>query len=528
MTPADTTGGGDRGPRAVHRMLDAAEAEMARGSSLSALSMAQEAAAMAPSSFRAARTLSGFLAACGHPADAIAAGERAALLQPADAELRFHMGGLLLSNGHPRSAVMHLGHHVALDPGSAAGWRMLSTALVLAGRPDRALEAVDRAIALQANDVEFRLHRASLLSQRERYEEALDELQTAVLQEPGDARIHRTASGLHEVLGEFAEALAAAGRAAALAPDDAEIAVHHAHVSRLLGIAASGPVLQEAALDPSAWLARPARPPRPLRRPPGLAGLVAARWRVVHAVILREMRTRFGRSRLGYLWAILEPLSHLLTLGTVFALFNHSPPPVGDSLFLYYLTGLLPFLMFNHVSTEIMSALSANGSVLQLPAVKRLDIIGARGLLHLATEVAVGIVAFAAAAFLGAQGMPHDPLVCAQAVLTLWILAMGVGSVNIVLSEFMPSWETFYNAVLRLMYFASGIYYSPISMPDWARSVLVWNPVLQGVEFFRSGFYSQYQPHWLDVPYLSSCAIGTLLVGLALERAVRRHIRVQA
>jgi ABC-type polysaccharide/polyol phosphate export permease len=84
-----------------------------------------------------------------------------------------------------------------------------------------------------------------------------------------------------------------------------------------------------------------------------------------------------------------------------------------------------------------------------------------------------------------------------------------------------PSYETFYNSVIRLFYFTSGIYYTPIRMPEWVREILVWNPLLQGVEFFRSGFYHQYNPHWLDVNYLLTWVMASLCIGFALERALR-------
>jgi capsular polysaccharide transport system permease protein len=41
--------------------------------------------------------------------------------------------------------------------------------------------------------------------------------------------------------------------------------------------------------------------------------------RVVHALIIRETRTRFGDSKLGYGWALLEPIAHILMLSLVFA-----------------------------------------------------------------------------------------------------------------------------------------------------------------------------------------------------------------
>jgi capsular polysaccharide transport system permease protein len=71
----------------------------------------------------------------------------------------------------------------------------------------------------------------------------------------------------------------------------------------------------------------------------------------------------------------------------------------------------------------------------------------------------------------------------------------------------------------------TGIFYVPGMMPDWARDILVWNPVLQSVDWFRAGFFSAYQPHWLDRSYLIVVAISALAIGLAIERGLRRRLR---
>jgi capsular polysaccharide transport system permease protein len=246
---------------------------------------------------------------------------------------------------------------------------------------------------------------------------------------------------------------------------------------------------------------------------------------VVFALILREMRTRFGRSRLGYLWAVLEPMGHLATLGTVFSFFNTSPPPVGNSLFLYYITGLLPFLIFSHLAHDLMHSRSGAGSVMQLPLVHTLDVLTARSILLFATEITVMIIILGLAAMLLGQGWPADPLNTAAAVLALATFAVGVGFFNCTVVEFWSSWETFFAALIRLMYFVSGIYYSPISMPAEVRDILIWNPVLQGIEWFRAGFYLGYEPHWLHRGYMLASAAVALLLGLAAERAARQRMR---
>jgi capsular polysaccharide transport system permease protein len=388
-----------------------------------------------------------------------------------------------------------------------------------AGDTERAADAARHAIAADPNTVEYRLNLASLLCARSLYDAALEELTVALDQAPDNAEVWRARSGVFAALDRLPEALAAAERAVGLAPGDPASRENLEHVSALCDLPCG---------NPDQWTIQPRRPlpPRGERPMPGIGEVIATRWRVAYAIILRDIRTKFGHTRLGYLWAILEPISHLLTLGLVFFSLNSSPPPVGDNLFLFYITGLLPFLMFSHVSHDVMNSAEANNVLLMLPIVKRTDVMLAQAVRQFATELCVGIVIFSIAGLMGEHAVPADPLTAGGGILLLWLLAVGVGAINLVISGLFPSYETFYAALVRMLYFSSGIYYSPIAMPDWVRSWLVWNPVLQGVEFFRSGFYHQYEPHWLDVPYLLTWVLATTGIGFALERAMRPRMVV--
>lgn len=61
-------------------------------------------------------------------------------------------------------------------------------------------------------------------------------------------------------------------------------------------------------------------------------------------------------------------------------------------------------------------------------------------------------------------------------------------------------------------------------MPDWARDILSWNPLLHAIDWFRAGFFASYEPHWLDRRYLVLSAVLAALIGLALERGLRRRL----
>jgi capsular polysaccharide transport system permease protein len=61
-------------------------------------------------------------------------------------------------------------------------------------------------------------------------------------------------------------------------------------------------------------------------------------------------------------------------------------------------------------------------------------------------------------------------------------------------------------------------------MPEWTRDLLAWNPLLHSIDWFRAGFFDNYQPHWLDRSYLVVAAILSLLAGLLVHRLLRRRL----
>ncbi|MEA2731738.1 MAG: capsular polysaccharide transport system permease protein [Acetobacteraceae bacterium] len=512
-------------PGDVAVLLNAAMMLLYAGDIVQSKRFAREAVAADAGSFSALRTLSGILDAAGERAEAISIGNAAIGLAPSNAEVRLHVGAMLAAERRWREAAEHLSVHVVSPAATPVGWRLLSSVLHQAGNTGRATEAAREAVMADSDNIEYRLNLVSLLNARRLHAQAFTEVCAAVAQAPANGTAWRALSGVHAALGQFNEALRAAERAVELAADDPECRAHLAYVARLCVLPVAS---AESAAAAASWSVarRPAARPRTMRRTASLFEDIVTRWRVIYAIMLRDIRTRFGHTKLGYFWAIMEPITHLMTLGMVFYAVNQAPPPVGDNLFLFYITGLVPFLMFSHVSHDVMSAAEANNAMLQLPIVKRTDIMVAHALRQFATELCVGIIIFSIAGLLGQRGMPADPLTAFAAVTLLWVLALGVGAFNLVVVELFPSYETLYASVIRLLYVASGIYFSPIAMPDWIRDALAWNPILQGIEFFRSGFFPQYAPHWLDVNYLLLWVVASIGIGFALERSLRARMVV--
>ncbi len=451
----------------------------------------------------------------GRSQDAAAIVLRVARLEPRDPAAVAHAAELLMRDGRAGDAAALL-RDTTDALADARLLRVLSSAEMLAGRLELALEAVERAIAAAPSVAEYHVHRGHLLWRLGDMPGAAGAFEHAAALEPDSAEVKRAQISLYLSAGLVSEATSVGGELLHLFPDDkpAAEAVLHLLNHRLDTIDGDYVVLADG-------IAREKRHPRP---PPGWLDRLRSERRVIGALIIRETRTRFGDSRLGYGWALIEPILHISLLSATFAVLMHGRPPIGTHFFVFYYTGLIPYLMFIHTSSGMSHAIVGNGALLQLPVVTTFTVIAARGLLEVMTDIVVAVILLAGFGTAGLAAMPDDLWGAASALLVTAMLGCGVGYINAVATVFYPSWEKLYGQVTRILYFVSGIFYVPGMMPDWARDTLAWNPLLHAIDWFRAGFFDGYQPHWLDRSYLVGVAVLVLAGGFAVERGLRRRL----
>jgi ABC-type polysaccharide/polyol phosphate export permease len=421
-----------------------------------------------------------------------------------------------LRSGRLDEAVQILQDAASAQPADHAVMRSLSAAEMQRDHLFEALAAIDRALALAPDRAEYHLHRGGLLCRLGQCDAAVAAYRRAAELDARDPAAKRSLLSLYLEEGRLSDALAAGGDLLRAHPDDDEsaAAVMHALSQRLNILDADYVVVHDRLL-------RPKRPPRP---EPGFLEGLRTQGRVLQALIVRETRTRFGESRLGYGWALLEPILHILMLSAVFSLLMHGRPPIGTQFFIFYYTGLIPYYLFVHSSSAMTHAIVANGALLQLPLVTTFDVILARGLLELITDVLVAAILLAGFAAMGLAAVPADLWTPAVALIATAMLGCGCGFVNAVVNRYAKSWDKIWVQLTRVLYFFSGIFYVPAMMPDRMRDFLVWNPILQAVDWFRSGFFPVYEPHWLDCRYVVVLALLALLAGVGLERGLRHRL----
>jgi capsular polysaccharide transport system permease protein len=255
-------------------------------------------------------------------------------------------------------------------------------------------------------------------------------------------------------------------------------------------------------------------------------GAVELQLRVIAALMRREMRAHFGEARLGYLWAVIEPILHLTILAVLFDYVLKRHNPLGGSLNLFMMTGLLPYFLYYKLATYLAGAVEGNRSLLSVPVIKPLDVFVSRALLEVATHLLVGLILFGGIAMIGDadEAVPHAPLQLVLAVAATAGLGFGAGCTNAVIRIFLRNWTAIFGLLLSPLFLLSGIWFLPNEVPQPFRDYLLLNPVMHLIMWVRSTFYPGYEPAELDRTYAAVWSIAAVLIGLALLRVSRRKL----
>jgi capsular polysaccharide transport system permease protein len=245
---------------------------------------------------------------------------------------------------------------------------------------------------------------------------------------------------------------------------------------------------------------------------------------VMGAVILRDMRTRFFNHGLGFIVVPLWPLTHMAILISMHTLAGHSMPPFGESTAVFYATGLLPTLTFMYVSRFMGYSLLMNKPMLAFPEIRVIDVMMGRAVLEIIGACITLFLIVLALMLFGENPIPFNIEQAVFCYLATILLSVGFGTLIGVVSMFVPMLATVYALVIVIIYLSSGIVFVASVLPEQIGYALSFNPVLVCVEWMRASFYESYSDRLVDRGYVVAWGMGTLMLGLAIDRIFRRQL----
>src|SRR5215467_1297086 len=134
---------------------------------------------------------------------------------------------------------------------------------------------------------------------------------------------------------------------------------------------------------------------------------LATQWRVVGALLIREIYTRFGREGLGFGWIVLEPLVFAIPVLLLWSVVRN-PYEHGIALMPFLWSGYLPILLFRHVGARMLLFVRVNAGLLYHRQVTILDLFLARFTLEVGSNLSALLVSGILFYALGLVEPPRD------------------------------------------------------------------------------------------------------------------------
>jgi ABC-type polysaccharide/polyol phosphate export permease len=246
-------------------------------------------------------------------------------------------------------------------------------------------------------------------------------------------------------------------------------------------------------------------------------------WRIIHALLMREVLTRFGRHNIGFMWMFVEPM--IFTLG-VTALWTVTKNLHGSNLPIaaFALSGYSSVLLWRNMPSRCIGAVEPNLALMYHRNVKIIDIYLSRLILEGGGATTSFTVLSTVFIIMGIVLPPENLLqVFWGWIMLAWFgiaLSLFLGA----LSEDSELVEKLWHPASYLLFPLSGAAFLVDALPKQAQDILLYLPMVNGVEYLREGYFGSKVTAHYDMGYMATCNAVLTLLAMARIRKVSREV----
>ncbi|HCP10155.1 MAG TPA: sugar ABC transporter permease [Thermodesulfobacterium commune] len=252
--------------------------------------------------------------------------------------------------------------------------------------------------------------------------------------------------------------------------------------------------------------------------------------RVIYALILREIITRYGRENLGFLWLFLEPVIFVAGVVILFTKFRadrgaaHFFIPIATIIF----TGWLSNKLWMTSSSRVMTAIEANIGLFYHRLVRPLDVYFARIILEIVALTGTFMIL---SVILVSIHIINSPASYFHIVSGWYLMAWFTIAFSLIISGL----NTLTNNILQRiwspinlgLFIASGTFFLVEWIPPQFRPYILLLPQVHNLEMIRYGFLGNYMHPYYNVMYSVCANIFLMLLGLMLVKLSAKKLEIE-
>lgn len=233
-------------------------------------------------------------------------------------------------------------------------------------------------------------------------------------------------------------------------------------------------------------------------------------------LVSRDIKLKYRRSFLGYVWSVLNPLLIMIVMTMVFStMFSRNV----ENFPVYLFCGQLLFNYMNNATHQAIFSITGNAALLKKTYVPKYIFTVAKitsGMVDMIFSLgALGIVMVAT----GAR-FSWTILLFPLVILQLYMFCIGLGLFLAQANVFFKDIQYIYNAVTTAWLYLTPIFYPVDALPQWLlQCVIHLNPMFFYVEQFRSIIWRGKLPQWEVV--VAGVGAAMIMLGIGGRRFLR-------
>lgn len=198
-------------------------------------------------------------------------------------------------------------------------------------------------------------------------------------------------------------------------------------------------------------------------------------------LICKDIKTKYRRSVLGYLWSVLNPLMMMMILTIVFStIFKNDIPnfPV------YFLTGQLIFNAFSEATNTAMTSVVSNSALIKKVYFPKYILpLSKSGSAFI--NFALSLIALVMVLVITRTKITGAIFLIPLPLLYLLLISSGIGLILSAIAVRFRDIVHLYGVLLTALMYLTPIFYPISILPDLARRIVSFNPVFHILEMFR-------------------------------------------
>ncbi|SRR5579875_1288671 len=234
---------------------------------------------------------------------------------------------------------------------------------------------------------------------------------------------------------------------------------------------------------------------------------------LIWALALKELKIRYKRSFLGFLWALLNPLLQMIVLALVFSTVMR----IGiDHYAVFLISVLLPWTFFAQSLSYAADSIVGNADLIKKVRIPKV-VFPVAALTSNIINFLLSMISLVFIVLLLRYPFYVTWLYLPVPFLALVLLTLGATFFFAALNVYYRDVSHILQIILQVWFYATPIIY-PIEMFGKYQWIFKLNPLIFALNGFRMGVYAGGLPTGKSIAASFVCGIGALVIGYAIFR----------